>query len=408
MTEPFNFEKDITKVYPSDYVNDITKALIGKDKVNFESMIVAGYAENPQKIDVDKVLSNDQSFDRMTGFYKVGTDPLSNEYTDSRDIYVGSKATNTMIIQQFILRSVAENNFTITNKATNEVVYKSALADMLFGDTAGKWALYKSHVDAGYLSAGYVAHRAYAIVPLYDERTDEPFPSGEYELQFNYQLAATKNWVSKSYTIHIDSDDPEVTALAAYRKDGVDRLRAYIKDEKLCYGVLGYNRVDINYDEAKKLYYIDETLEFVNSAIDEISEGLDNKRLYIGAVDYARGRVGYIAHITNTSDITKGFQTVQGSGIEVYHDFTYENDKLSFINVNTGAQVNVSGKLLFNNYPGPVQPTPDPDPEPEPEPKKKGCRSSVMAASLIVCIPSLMGATLLILKKKKGDKENEK
>ena len=398
VTEPFNFEKNISQVYPSDYVNDITKALIGKDKVNFESMIVAGYAENPQKIDIDKVLTNDQSFDRMTGFYKVGTNPLTNEYTDnpSEDIYVGSKATNTMIIQQFILRSVAENNFTITNKADGKVVYKSALADMLFSDTAGKWALYKSHVDAGYLSAGYVAHRAYAIVPLYDERTGEAFPSGEYELQFNYQLAATKNWVSKTYTMHIDSEDPVVTSLAAYRQDGEDRVRAYIKDDKLSYGIIGYNRVEVHYDDEKKLYYLDESLEFVKNAIDEISEGLESKRLYISAVDYARGRVGCVTHLNNQSNILEGFQTAQGSGIEAYHDFTYENDKLSFINVNTGAQVDVAGTIIFNNYPTKVEPTP--------EPGKKGCKSSLLAASLIVCIPSLMGATLLILKKKKGDK----
>ena len=395
VTEPFNFEKDITKVYPSDYVNDITKALIGKDKVNFESMIVAGYAENPQKIDIDKVLTNDQSFDKMTGFYKVGTNPLNNEYTDnpSNDIYVGSKATNTMIIQQFILRSVAENNFSITNKETHEVVYKSALEDMLFSDTAGKWALYKSHVDAGYLSAGYVAHRAYAIVPLYDERTGVAFPSGEYELQFNYQLAATKNWVSKSYTIHIDSADPVVTSITGYREDGVDRIRAYIKDDKLSYGVIGYNRVDAHYDEENKLYYLDETLEFVKNSIEEISEGLDSKRLYISAVDYARGRIGCVAHLNNVENLAEGFETVQGSGIEAFHDFTYENDKLSFINVNTGAQVEVSGKVIYNGFAAT-----------ETNPGKKGCKSSLVTASLIVCIPSLMGATLLILKKKKGDK----
>ena len=394
VTEPFNFEKDITKVYPSDYVNDITKSLIGKDKVNFESMIVAGYAENPQKIDVDKVLTNDQAFDNMTGFYKVGTDPLNNEYTEDRAIYVGSKATNTMIIQQFILRSVAENNFTITNKATHEVVYKSALADMLFGDTAGKWALYKSHVDAGYLSAGYVAHRAYAIVPLYDERTGVPFPSGEYELEFNYQLSATKNWVSKAYTINIDSEDPKITSISAYREDGVDRVRAYIKDDKLSYGVIGYNRVDAHYDAEKKLYYLDETKEFVEQSINEISEGLENKRLFISAVDYARGRVGCVAHFNNDGNYSAGFQTVQGSGIEAFHDFKYENEQLSFINVNTGAPIQLEGRILFNNYSANGEVTPE----------SKGCKSSLVTASLIVCIPSLMGATLLILKKKKGDK----
>ena len=160
----------------------------------------------------------------------------------------------------------------------------------------------------------------------------------------------------------------------------------------------GYNRVDVKYDETKKLYYLDETLEFVKNSIEEISEGLENKRLYISAVDYARGRVGCIAHLNNPDNILEGFQTAQGSGIEAFHDFTYANNELTFVNVNTGEQVAVSGRVLFNNFPtnGNV------------EPAKKGCKGSLLATSLIICIPSMMGATLLISKKKKGDKENEK
>ena len=242
IAEEFNFEKDQTKVYPSDLVNDIAKSLIGKDNINMESMMVAGYVDRPQNIDKDRILSNDQSFDRLTGFYKVGTDPLTGEYTNtpSDDIYLGNPATtNTLIIQQFMYRSVAENYFTITNKETHEQIYASVLEDMLFGDSAGKYALYKSHVDANYLAAGYVSHRAYAIVPLYDETTGEAFESGEYELQFNYQLSATGNWISKSYTIHIDSTAPVLKSVTQYRDDsGTERVRAYYEDDRLSYGKL--------------------------------------------------------------------------------------------------------------------------------------------------------------------------
>ena len=394
VAEPFNFEKDPTQVYPSYLVNDITKSLVGKDKVNFESMIVAGYAEYPQKIDTDKVLTNDQAFDGLTGFYKVGTDPLTNEFVENAadNIYVGSEATNTLIIQQFMLRSVAENNFTITNKQTHEVVYTSALADMLFSDSAGKWALYKSHVDAGYLSAGYVAHRAYAIVPLFDLTTGEAFPSGEYELQFNYQLAATKNWVSKAYTIHIDNIAPELKELTQYTAaDGNQHIRGYIKEEKLSSAVVGYNRVETQFDAEKGLYYFDVEKSFLDASIAEMSEG-GNKRLFVGATDFARGSVGCIVHAKDENDYLNGVTTVQGTGIGVDLDFTYENGELKFFN-NEGEEVEVKGKVLLNNYAVAEHEGPDGE--------KKGCKSSLVATSLMICIPSLMGAALLFTKKKK-------
>ena len=402
VSEPFNFEKNISDVYPSDLVNDITKSLVGKDKVNFESMIVAGYAEYPQKINTDKVLTNNQSFDGLTGFYKVGTDPFDNQYVEdaANNIYVGNpQTTNTLIIQQFILRSVKDNYFTITNKETDEVVCTSALKDMLFGDTAGKWALYKSHVDAGYLSAGYVAHRAYSIVPLYDETSGEPFESGEYELKFNYQLAATGNWVSKSYTIHIDSVNPEVTSITQYRDDnGVERVRAFIKDDRLSYGVVGYNRVNVQYDANQKQYYIDETKDFFDRSIDEASEG-GNKRLFIGATDFARGTTGCLVHFNDYNNFLKGMNTVQGREIGVDMDFEYSNGVLKFVD-SEGLPVNITTPVLYNNYP--VSST-EPDPEPTPS-SGGGCGGSIAVSSIIISVPALMGAALLFFKKKKGGK----
>ena len=401
VTEPFNFEKDPTKVYPSDLVDDITKSLIGKDNVNFESMIVAGYAERPQKIDTDKILTNDQSFDKLTGFYKVGTDPATGEYTanPSENIYVGSPSeTNTLIIQQFMLRSVAENYFSITKKGSGELVYQSALEDSLFGDTAGKWALYKSHVDAGYLSAGYVAHRAWAIVPLFDEQTNEPFASGEYDLTFNYQLAATGNWVSKSYTIHIDSDAPVVKSVTQYKdSNGVERVRAYFEEEKLSYGVIGYNRVFAKYDNEKQMYYIDETKELVAQSIAELAEE-GNVRLYIGAVDFARGRTGCLIHATNYNYLLEGLTLVQGSGINPSLDFTYENGELKFFD-DRGVQVQVDGNIILNGFPF-IEKEPE-----QPEASKSGCNGSIAALGAIICIPSLMGAALLISKKRKGEEQ---
>ena len=401
VSEPFNFEKDPTKVYPSDLVDDITKSLIGKDNVNYESMIVAGYAERPQKVNTDKVLTNDQSFDNLSGFYKVGTDPATGEYTadPSNDIYVGSpETTNTLIIQQFMLRSVADNYFSITKKDTNELVYQSALEDSLFGDTAGKWALYKSHVDAGYLSAGYVAHRAWAIVPLFDEQTNVPFESGEYQLTFNYQLAASGHWVSKAYTIHIDSDAPVVKSVTQYKdSDGTERVRVYFEEEKLAYGVIGYNRVSAKYDNEKGMYYLDETKQLVATSIAELAEE-GNPRLYIGAVDFARGKTGCLVHATNYNYLLEGLTLVQGSGINPSLDFTYENGELKFFD-DRGVQVQVDGKVILNGFPFTEK-----EPE-QPATSDKGCNGSIAALGAIICIPSLMGAALLISKKRKGEEQ---
>ena len=404
VTEPFNFEKDITKVYPSDLVNDISKSLIGKDNANFESMIVTGYAEKPQKIDTDKILTNDRSFDGIVGFYKVGTDPLTGEYTENagQNIYVGNpKTTNVMIIQQFILRSVMDNYFSITDKEGN-VVYKSALEDTIYGDTMGKWALHKSHVDSGFLSAGYVASRGVAIVPLFDEQTGEAFASGEYTLTFNYQLASSGKWVDKSYTIHIDGDAPVLQTAAQYRDDnGVERIRFYFDEEKLSYGVIGYNRVDAYYDAERKMYYLDETREFVEEAAQEISEGRNNVRLFVGGTDFARGTSGCIIHVNDYNDFSKGFTTVQGANVTLGLDFTYENGVLTFTNAK-GKTVDVTGKILINGFVADV--TVD-------NPSNITGHHNAVALGLAVGIPTLIlliGASVMIvsslLKKKKGGK----
>ena len=407
VAEPFNFQKDYTKVYPSDLVNDLAKSLVGKGNCNFESMIVAGYAERPQKIDVDKVLVNNQSFDKLQGFYKVGTDPRDGEFTEnpSNDIYLGNpEESNTMIIQQFMLRSVVDNHFTITNKANNKVVYRSALEDMLSSDTLGKWSLFKSHVDASYLSAGYIAHRAYAIVPLYDEITGQAFESGEYELKFTYLLSGTGTEVNYSYTIHIDSKAPVVKTACEYRdENGVERMRFYFEEDKLAYGAIGYYRVDAKYDAERKMYYLDETKEFVYNASNIISDGADF-RIFVSGVDYARGSTGCIFHLVDEENINKGFQTVQGSDIIVSYDFEYEQGSLIIFSAVTGRDVDMSGsKLYYNGYltnvpvDGQTNPT-----------NNGGAvlanNAAVIITSAVLALSASIVIVSLLLKKRKGGK----
>ena len=332
VVEPFSFEKDKKQIYQSDLVNDLTKSLLGKSFVNFESMWMAGYAESASSIDTNKVLKNEDNFSRLSGFYPVGTAPTPYSYeetsTPAQDIYVGNKhASNTMIIQQFVMRSVKDNYFTIKNKATGEVVYKDALQDMLFGEQAYKYPLYKSHVDSDYLGAGYVAHRAYAIVPLYDPLSKKAFDSGDYEVTFNYQLAATDHWVSKSYTLHLDQEAPVVKSIC--ETDG--KVRIDFSDVRVAYAVIGTTKYDVSFDSEKGVYYVEVDKSVIDQAMLEAGKtSLSNKRLYVAAIDYARGRTGALVHFTNDNDYAN-YVMLQGYGLTIANDFSYQNGNLSLI-----------------------------------------------------------------------------
>ena len=335
VVEPFSFEKDPTKFYGSDLVNDVAKSLVGKDNADMGSMMLTGYAKNIDDINTDRILTNDDNFARLKGFYPVATtpDPYSTELMENphENIYAGNPLkTNTLIIQQFVYRSVKDNYFTITNKVTGEEVYRSALEDCLFGDTAGKYTLYKSHVEGGYLGAGYIAHRAWALVPLYNVFTKEAFATGEYELKFNYQLAATDKWVSKAYTLHLDSDTPVIKSIAEFTSEsGAEMVRVTYKDTRCAYAIIGSSKVDVKYDEASGLYY-SEVEKSIFDAASSLTQktSLSEGRVFMKVVDFARGETTAICHFDgNYSNYT----LVQGTEFTINHDFKYENGQVSFI-----------------------------------------------------------------------------
>ncbi len=333
IVEEFQFEKKVGQVYPSDLVNDTARQLVGKDNADMGSLWVVGYADSPDSIVTESILKNDRNITQLNGFYPVGTDPLTNRADDAvNNIYVGNaEKTNTMIIQQFVLRSVRDNFFTIKNKADGKVVYRSALEDSLYGDSNNLHQLYKSHVEGGFLGAGYIAHRAWAVVPLYDETTLERFADGEYELTFNYQLNGTGNWISKSYNIHIDNTPPEVSKL--YEVDG--KVRIEIKDAGLSYVTVGYTNLPVEYDEKKGVYYVEVEPSFIESSMKELGRRQDGTyRLYIRPVDKAFGECGAIVHFTGEEGSYDDFEIVQNRYLKSNHDFKYDKDgKLQFIEI---------------------------------------------------------------------------
>lgn len=362
VVEPFDFEKEDNVIYPSYLVDDLAKTLVGKDNVNMGSSWVIGYSENPAEYNTDKILNNDLSLDMLSGFHNIGSDPLTGAM--SNELYVGNPVkTNTMLIQQYVMRSVNDNYFTITNKASGEVVYKSVLEDMLFGDQYGRYPLYKSHVDAGYLSAGYIAHRAFAAVPLFDPKTKVPFADGEYEIKFNYQLVGCNNeWVSKAYTLHIDSTAPEFKGVKeSVTSSGEEAVRFYFSDAKLSYGIFGYRIADVEFDETNNQYFIEITKEELKETMKELGRTSANaNRAYVKVIDKAYGEMAVIVHFDEYLVHLSEYASVSNPDFLPNHDFKVVDNELQFIEVDIAGNekvVSMEGDSEYKADPG--KPFPD-------------------------------------------------
>ena len=421
VVEPFSFEKDASKVYPSDLVNDIGKSLLGKSNIDYGSEWITTYLEPGQSFYSDKILENDESLSHLcemdSAYHLVGTDVDGVRYDHASDnIYVGSpKTSNTMIMQQFVLRSCADNNFTITNEK-GELVYKDALQDMLFGDTQHKWTLYKSHVDDTYLGAGYVAHRAFAVIPLYDAK-GESFPSGNYTITFNYQLSATGNWVSKEYHFIIDSDAPTVKNV----KEDSENIRINITESnlvRLSIGQTDYTS-SIQFEQATGEHYV--TISKID-AIRIMNENINREngtgRLFVGMTDKAYGYTGAIIKFNKKDkkasahygeDFARQYRFIplfNNYTIAEHYTFESRNDLEDL-----GGQINYftldyrgnPSALILDDY---IKVTRYP--EKKSQPASKGCGGNVLATS--ITLSALAGVLAIVLvasksKKKLGGQE---
>ena len=174
-------------------------------------------------------------------------------------------------------------------------------------------------------------------------------------------------------------------------------MRAYFKEEKMSHAFIGNYIVDVNFDAEKNMYYAEATKEFVDNAINEMSNGGD-KRLFIGGVDYARGTSGCVVHFNDYDNFLAGYQMIQGSDLDTFIDFKVgEDNKVTFVNTNTGENVQIDSRYVISNFNAVI----DYDPT---KPAKKGCNGAIASLSLIIGAPALLGASLLFFKKKKGGK----
>ena len=313
--EPFKFERDNSKIYQSDLLNGVCKVNKGLDYVDYGSDWVMGNWDGFEDLSLESWIYNENTLRNIKdgngkALKPVASNPSTGAY-DTTDIYMGNNGVaNTMIIAQFVNRSVENNVITVTNKATDEVVLVDHMFDSLYGsmekdDGTEFWPLFKSYADINYWSNNIIAHRAYTIIPLYEYEYDEAtktytygdlWADGEYEIKMVYELSAGGTF-TKTYTLHVDSEAPVVNSYENIQKDGVDYLRVRFDELKL--GSLAVSGYPFDVAQDEKGYYVDL----------KPSDYEAKDKFYIKATDYAYAIGNIISHISDKDRVTLSANT---------------------------------------------------------------------------------------------------
>ena len=405
VVEPFNFEKDASTIYPSELANDVGYSLLGKSNIDMGSTWATTYIEPGKSFNKEDILQNDESLTHLAqtkdSYHLLGTAADGSYYDSPKDhLYAGNPhSSNTMIIQQFVLRSVDDNYFTIKNKKTGKVVVKDVLEDMIFGGKYGRYPLYKSHVDENYMNP-YVGHRAFAVINLYDSKTGQSFPEGDYEVKFNYKLVATGSWVSKSYTLHVCTEEPTIKSV----KVNEDSVRFNISEKYLDKVKLGKKYYEMsekeiagNYIELSKDTILEEIEQNFNMVY-------DSGRLFLELSNKAYGHTGVIVRFETDDNGDIDFSKYI---IAEHYSFTYNNDfedlgtSVICVTYNSKTYVNedyeVDAYLRVKRYS---------DPKPASS-SSSGCGGNIASTSIILSsLTGLLALALILSKKRKlGGKE---
>ena len=323
VVEPFNFEKDASSIYPSELNNDIGYSLLGKTNIDMGSIMATTYVEPGKSFKKSDILPNDESLTHLAqsdaNYHLLGTDSEGKYYSDpANNLYAGNPhSSNTLLVQQFVLRSVDDNYFTITNKASGKIYIQDVLEDMIFGERYGRYPLYKSHVDENYLSP-YVGHRAFAAIPLYDSKTGGSLPDGDYEIKFNYKLVATGTWVSLSYTLHLCSSEPTISSVQVLQ----DSVRFNVSEKYLTNVKIGQSYYQMSEEELKG-NYIELTKDDIEFELENnFNEVYGSGRLFIELQNKAYGRTGIIVRFVEKD----GEINFDKYTIVEHYTFTLSND----------------------------------------------------------------------------------
>ena len=199
--EPFDFEKEEGELYQSTLLNSLGRDTgLALSNTNFTSNIYV--TEGGMNIQgIQGIIENTANPD---GIYT----PIGSTLEDGvYHLYAGTSSTDTLYIQQFVNRNVADNDVTLIDSSGNVVLEDHMFSALLGEDEEnGTHPLYKSVARADYFNNGYIADRAYTIIPLKDRANDCYYEDGTYTLRFEYQLVEGSTQV-KEYVLEIQSED---------------------------------------------------------------------------------------------------------------------------------------------------------------------------------------------------------
>lgn len=355
--EPFKFERDNTKTYASDLTNYITRNWGGSAAADFASDWVSGYYTDFNKVNTESFLLNEKKLTDLVGsnskkLTQVGINPFT-EKASPNDIYLGNNGVNnTMIIVQYVMRSVKTNTITLTNKATNKVILTDHMYDDLYGATEDEneneiaWPLYKTHVDTSLWSNTLYAHRAYTIIPLYENIYDktkeegkrykvgESYPDGEYEMKFEYVMAGGGTF-TKTYTLHIDSEAPEIVSKETVKKGNDDYLRFRLNEDKI--GIVTVNGDTVEAEKDDNGYFLDI----------KKSDYATKDKVFIKASDFAGASSSSLTYINDKYEVIVSNNDITGS-MEFVSNANQKGKELTFdikVNKKDGTAAKISGDV---------------------------------------------------------------
>ncbi|MBP5574308.1 MAG: S8 family serine peptidase [Bacilli bacterium] len=267
--EPFDFEKDENKAYQSDLLNTYALHTTKGTPIDFGSHILSGYWSNVKTAGLENIFKkntmniSEVEDDNQRVLNKLGYNPYTGKY-DASTLYVSNNhLSNTLIIQQTVLRSVKDNQVKVIDKKTGEVVISDYLTDSLNSSSS----LYKSHLDMSIYASGNVAHRAYCIMSI------NSLVEGDYELVFNYVLSAGSTYVKK-IDLTITNEAPALQSVEQVKVDQQDYYRFAYEGSDLAF---------VNYDGQS---YEIKKQDDVASALIPASKLGEKEYGYIESIDY--------------------------------------------------------------------------------------------------------------------------
>ena len=335
--EPFDFEKDENKAYHSDLLNAYALHTSKGEAIDFGSHIFSGYWSNntwsnSHNTDLDNVFKkntmniSEVEDDNGRVLNKLGYNPATHKY-DATKLYVtNNDLSNTLVIQQTVLRSVKDNTIRLIDKKTGNEVLTTFLHDSLNSTLS----LYKSHLDMSIYSSGYVAHRAYCIIPLKNVQ------EGDYELVFEYELSAGSTYI-KRVDLTISNETPTLQSIAKV-----------VIDEQECFN-LNYVGTDLACLHVEDSSFDIEQKDDVFQALIPLSKLNENEFGAIEGVDYFNNRNVALFNTSNSNVVILSNPYNQGD-----YEFRYEVDgkdtnyqMFTFSVMKDGEEIVLNGKSTY-------------------------------------------------------------